>query len=58
MVLGDGTDDRVIMLQQLMFQYIGVWISTSVLDAHASICAYMRADACVWAHVRVCLCKI
>jgi len=44
MLLGEGTDDRVIMLQQLMFQYVGIWISTRVLYTivYTCVCVCVR----------------
>jgi len=50
MLLGEATDDRVIMLQQLMFQCVGIWISTRVLDT--------LVYACMCVCVCVCSCKI
>jgi len=52
MLLGNGTDDRVFMLQQLMFQYVGVWISTRVLDTLVYTCV------CVFVCMCTCTCKI
>jgi hypothetical protein len=46
MLLGEGTDDRVIKLQQLMFQYVGIWISTGVLDTLVYACVCVCACAC------------
>jgi len=57
MLLGNGTDDRVIMLQQLIFQYVGVWISTK---SPRQSCLCMCVCVCVWARACMCtrLCKI
>ena len=56
MLLGVGTDDRVIMLQQLMFQYDGVRISTRVLNTLVYTCVCVCV--CVFVCMCACLCKI
>jgi hypothetical protein len=57
MLLGSGTDDRVIMLQQLMFQYVGVWISTKS-PRHLCMRVYVCVCACLHMHMCTCLLKI